>query len=430
MIANALLDLVRSRRNQWLEPDALRRIQLEKLKALLKHAYENVAYYHSLFDSVGLQPEDVESLDDLRRIPITTKAHLQSVPVERLVARGVDVERCIARRTSGSTGRPLTIHITPEEKLGQTVVSLRILMANGLRLSDKLAYIGDPRSFSPQDRWFQRLGLLRRVNVSIFDDSEELLQAIGEAEPDVVYGYPTSLALLASKVRASRSDFAVPRLTFSTAELLTPQVRQLIESVFDVRDVYGTVECGDIAWECERREGHHVNVDYLVTEVLRDGQPVPPGEAGEFVCTSLHSYAMPMIRYRLGDTCVMSAEQCSCGRGLPLMKVIQGRSDDFVSLLDGRSLSPIALVNAMRNVDGVARYRIVQEQDGRLLAQIVASDAFSEETLGCFKATLSGVVGEQLEIEVNLVDEIPRDATGKMRSIISKVDPGLGLQSD
>ena len=146
--------------------------------------------------------------------------------------------------------------------------------------------------------------------------------------------------------------------------LLTPEQRRLIGSAFgDVRDVYGAVEFGDIAWECERHEGYHVNADCLVVELLRDGRPALQGEAGEVVCTSLQSYAMPLIRYRLGDEGVFSTDRCGCRRGLPLLKVISGRADDCIHLPDGGLISPRALVSALAYIEGVRQYRIAQEAD-------------------------------------------------------------------
>ena len=423
MIVQALYELARLRRNQWLDPQQLERIQLGKLKALLQHAYENVAYYRSLFDSVGVRPDHVKTLQDLDRIPITTKAQLQDLATNQIVARGTAIEHCLVRRTSGSTGRPLTVYISQQEKFQQTLVSLRILMANGLCLSDKLVYLSTQRHFAPQDRWFQRLGILRRYNISVADSPEEQARRIREIDPDVLYGYPSALALLASTT--DLSSLIRPRLIFTTAEMLSPETRQLLDKAFGVetRDVYGTLEFGDIGWECDQRRGYHINTDCVLAEVVKNGRQTLPGEAGELVCTGLHSFTMPLIRYRVGDVCTLSKNGCSCGRGLSLMKVIEGRSVDFISLPDGRAISPSVVINRVKQVSGIRQYRIAQKETGALLVQIVRNDIFSGETAGQVRAVLTETTGNELEVAVEVVDHLPREKSDKFRPIRSNITP-------
>ncbi len=425
MIGRAFLELVRLRRNQWLDTVELERIQFAKLRKLLKHAYENVPYYHRLFDSVEVKPDDIASLDDFQRIPITTKEQLQSLPIDQIVTRGANIARCLERRTSGSTGMPLTVYVTPEEKLRQTLVSLRILLENGLRFNDRLAYISDPHHFVAQNRWFQRLGFLRRSNVSVLDSPEEQIQAILKTGSNVLYGRPSTLALLAKAARASQSGRIKPRLVFTSAELLSPDRRQFLDSVFEVAtcDVYGTLEFGDIAWQCERREGYHINSDSVVVELVKNGRRVRPGEVGELICTGLDTFTMPLIRYRVGDICAFATEQCSCGRGLPLLKIIEGRSDEFISLPDGKLISPLALTCVIKRVAGIGQFKVIQEVEGTLRVQIVKDETFSPDTLSQLGAKLAEISGGSLQVMIEVVDEIPRSGASKMRSIISKVTP-------
>lgn len=422
MIDRAFLELARLRRNQWLDTVQLERIQFGKLKKLLRHAYENVPYYHRLFDSVGVKPDDVESLDDFQRIPITTKDQLQSLPIDQIVAQGAHLERCLERRTSGSTGMPLTIYVTPEEKLFQTLISLRILRENDLRFSDRLAYIGDPRHFVSQNRWFQRLGILRRINISVFEDPEEQVRVLQKSKPNVLYGYASSLTLLAEALKAAQVAFPLPKLVFSTAEPLTSRGRYLIESVFgQVRDVYGTVEFGDIAWECARHEGYHINMDYLVVEVLREGRRAEPGQAGELVCTSLHSYVMPLIRYRVGDMCTMSAARCSCGRGLPLMELVEGRLVDLIRLPSGRSILPSVLIVTIGEIPGIRQFQIVQETLTSIVIRIIPDAGFSRTTLVQVEARCNSIVAQEVQITVEVVDSLPLEPSGKFSVVKSKV---------
>ena len=151
-------------------------------------------------------------------------------------------------------------------------------------------------------------------------------------------GIAPRLRLIAMEKLTSGSPRIAPRTVFSTADVLDQNSRQLIESAFDVRvtDLYGAYEFGHIAWECPQHAGYHVNTESVVLELLKDGRPASPGEAGEVVATSLNSYAMPFLRYRLGDLCSPSHRPCPCGRGLPLLELVQGRSNDAIRLPDGR----------------------------------------------------------------------------------------------
>jgi len=147
MIARLLLYLYELRKNLRLEPSSLQEMQRKKLRAIIKHAYENVPFYHKKFDSAGIRPDDVKSVADLSKFPVTTKSEIQVSSLEDIVARNIDVNRCIKRFTSGSTGIPLTIIVDKRAVDFEGAVWFRALFENGLRLWDRMAIISDPRSF-------------------------------------------------------------------------------------------------------------------------------------------------------------------------------------------------------------------------------------------------------------------------------------------
>lgn len=421
MIVGALRRLMDLRRNVWRRPAELEAIQVRKLRALVQHAYAKVPYYRRLFDEAGVQPERIQSIEDLAQIPITSKADLRVAKGE-MIAEGLDLARCRVVRTSGSTGMPLTLYINEQEKLQRTLVNLRILSENGFRFTDSLAYIGDPRHFPTLRYWFQRLGILRRHYLSIFDDPRDQLEQLQRHEPAVLYSYPTQLALLAKLVIERGMRCLRPKLVFTSAEVLIPQARRLIQQAFGVDpvDVYGCIEVGDIAWQCPEHTDFHVNSDALIVEIIQDGHWAAPGERGEIVVTSLDTLTLPLIRYRLGDVGVWSSQPCPCGRSLPILRELAGRQDDFVILEDGRTFSPRLFTLILRSlVEEIAQYAVRQTQPDKLLVQVVAGPGFTRCTPETIVKQIQKQVGQGLEVKVEVVTEIERDRSGKIRSVVS-----------
>jgi len=426
ILSNALYRLYQLRREQWLSIDELRAIQLKQLKKMARHAYTNVPYYRRLFDSIGFKPEDIKTLEDIKKIPITRKADLKDLLASELLSENVSPVNLIRRHTSGSTGVPFNVYHSWEDKVFQALMNLRILMENGLKVSDKVAHIVT-RQMIGQKFWFQSLGILRKYYIPASHTADEQLEILKQINPDAIYGYSSSIKLLALKIKESGNKSIHPKIIFCASELLEPGDRELINSTFGLSlcDVYGTVEMGDFAWECPAHEGHHIDINNFVVEFLKDGKDASPGEEGKVVCTGLHSFAMPFIRYEVGDICVPLDKTCSCGRNLPLMSMIRGRADDFITLPDGRCVSP--LMFEIPSILGVAQYRIIQKTIDKLLVQVVPSNGFSKDARykvrqhvrwAARKITGNNV----MNVEVEIVESIPKDpSSNKIRRVISEI---------
>ena len=186
-------------------------------------------------------------------------------------------------------------------------------------------------------------------------------------------------------------------------------------------DTYATIESGLIAWECSEHYGYHINIDSVVLEFLENGKSVQPGKRGNVVITNLHSYAMPIIRYELGDVCIPSGDVCPCGSELPLMLIVEGRVDDMIYTATGKVVSPNSITNVMEAVDGISQFRVIQETEEKLLTLIVKGRGFSSNTPKIAQQLLKKLVGEEMEVNIQLVDGIPMEHTGKIRSVISNV---------
>lgn len=419
-----LYHLWRIWRNQWLTKEQLEQLQKRKLQRIIKHAYGTVSYYHRLFNSVSLMPEDIRDKQDLQHIPITSRKRVQSLPTEEIVTKGVKLSSCHRGRTTGSTGIPLDIIKTQQEYQLSNLLMMRSFLANGYRLTDKRVIVGVPRVWPRY--WFQSLGIVRQKFVSAFDSPENQLEQIRQIGPDFIWGFPSSLRRVAEEIERRGIEDISPRGIATGGELLDEKTRQVIQSAFrsKVVDFYSSEECGNIAWECDRHEGYHTNIDSLVVEIVKDGKPARPGERGEVVITSLDSYAMPLIRYAIGDIGVAREGLCSCGRGLPLLETIEGRSHDLVVLSNGTILSPFELTSALEYVPGILQFRVIQKRIDHFVLQLKIERNFTQETvIRKARKEMTRILGHQSHIEIQIVGEVPRDPSGKMRSVISNTKP-------
>ena len=418
------------RRNAWLKRSELERIQQKKLRAIIKHAYNNVPFYHKLFDSVGVKPDDIKTVDDLSKIPIITKFQIQRAGDE-IIANGVNINKSVEYRTSGSTGIPLKIIRCGKELSVKGGTYIRTYKENGQRNRDIVFNLTSPH-YIPQKAksWYynlaaRSLGIPKTIYVSVFEDIAYQVSTLKETKPDVILGYPISIKLLAMAVQDNGIEIN-PKSIFTASELLDTGSRKIISSVFGVDpiDFYVTIETDVTSWECSEHMGYHMNIDTNVIEFIKENERVAAGEKGEIILTNLYAYTMPIIRYKIGDAGVPSEEQCPCGRGLPLMDMIEGRVDDFLVLPSGKIISP-RNINLLEYANGITSYKIIQEKRDKITVQLLKAKDFSQNTITEVKEIIKrGLLGEEINIDVEIVDEIPRDPSGKIRAVISKAKQG------
>ncbi len=405
-------------------PAVLQDLQLEKLKRLLQHVYETVPYYRRLFREAGLRPDDVKSLGDLRRLPITTRTTLQSLPTEELRSSRIRESSCRMLHSSGSSGIPLSFPVTRRHQELRMLLNLRHMFAHGLRCWHKLAIVLDSRMIPKHPRWFQRFGLLRRYYVPASLDPRKQVELLERVSPDALNGFSASLFLIAEELARRPRPKLRPRLIFTTGQVLSSQARSLIENVFGTRlvDVYGTVETADIAWQCSEFRDLHVNVEHLIVEILDgSGNPVGPGREGTVVCTNLDAYEAPFIRYRVGDIAVAGTGPCPCGRTLPTIAEVRGRENDLIIYRSGRRQSASILLHVMKYLPGVLAYRIIQGDYDRLRVEIIPKPGFDPAICDRIAREMESRLLEPMRVGVETVRSLPQDPSGKMRAFICQV---------
>jgi len=411
------------RGNLRLEKNTLKAIQTRKLRALVDHAYARVPYYRGLFDAAGMKPGDVRGSADLLHLPTTSKLKLQSLPQSEILAQDLRTEDCREDVTSGSTGIPLKVYFSKEDHMVRSLLFLRTFMESGYTLRHRQAIVCDTRFVTHKQYWFQYLGVFRKKYIPVQLSVDEQIDLLRSYRPDFIHGYPASIAAIATKLLDQSIHDIRPSMVCTGAELLGPRRRHVINEAFGVElaDTYASIESGMIAWQCRARRDYHVNQDCLVVEILRDGRPAMPGETGRVVVTNLHSYAMPIIRYELGDVCVPSESDCPCGCHLPTIRVVEGRIDDMIYTPSGRVISPNSITNAMEAIEGVGQFRVIQETAKELVVQIVPGKDYDATTRAQTMTLLGDLVGNEMSVELAVLEEIPAEHTGKIRAVISKL---------
>jgi len=407
-------------RRQFDSPEAIRNGQLVAVWAQLQHAYATVPYYRAAWDRAGVHPDDVKSLEDLEAFPILTKSDIRRHE-RALLSSHYDIRKLRVKRTSGSTGVPLNIFIDEPAVQFKTACTLRSDEWSGWRLGQRVAKVwGNPeyRSFGLKGRlrnhFFDRAVYLDTLNLND-ERIAEFATRIRRQRPGLIFGHAHSLYLLACSLKKSRVMDVRPNGTISTAMLLHDWQRAVIEKVFDcpVTNRYGCEEVSLIASECEEHNGLHVNADSVYTETM---------ECGKLLVTDLTNRAMPLIRYQIGDVVVPSQRRCKCGRGLPLIERIEGRDADYVLTPAGQLISGISLTeNFALLIPGTAQMQIVQESLFDLRIRVVPDEEFGPSSRRKIGELVEETFGPQMRYDIEIVNAIPQEPSGKYRFCISKV---------
>ena len=428
-IAYHLSDLIRHTR--WTK-EKLLEYQNIRVRKIIKYAYENVPFYRKKLRQLKLKPSEVKGVDDLYKLPVVRRKELQE-NLGEAISEEFDIRNLKKVSTTGSTGYPMSTFITQQEDAFRKAKLLRANTICGQRARDKWVIITAPQHQAQKHRLQSFLGVYNPIPVSVFDTADAQISAIEKIKPDVLDGYSSSIALLATKVDEKGIDTIRPRIIVGGAELIDGSERQFAERVFKAPfyDEYACVEFERLAWQCKEKTEYHIDADSVVMEFLDEsGEKVAPGESGEIICTSLFNHAMPLLRYAVGDVGRISRkDDCPCGIEFPQMKVVEGRKDSIVVLPGKRALSPLAIGDCMTvfaHIDHIRQYRMIQKKEDhiRFLVELkdskIGEDIIEAELSSHLRRTLS-IPESDVAIEVEFVSEIPVDATGKLRKVISEL---------
>lgn len=428
---------------QWLSPEQLRTRTETRLAKLLRHAAENVPFYRDTYRRLGLSPSDLHTIQDLRALPIVTKSDYRKHAPEYFYALNVPAYRRMERSTSGSTGEPFRFCI--DRRVLPVVFASHLFYDSwyGWRPFDRCVRIvsppaavqgllpGSPIQFrlrqaltkrlqSAYELWTQRKIYIWEVDSQRAGDVWHRIESF---RPDFILGYTSTLATIADEL-LSRDLRLTCRLrgVATIAETLSPTRRRLIEQYYQAPIInrFGLREF--VSWSAqscpESPDRFHINTELVVCEVVReDGCPAAPGETGHVVMTDLWNLARPFIRYDTGDLAVASSDPCTCGRGFPPLGPIEGRSHECLKTPSGKVISPAILGHHLfvynGNLEVVRHYQLVQEARDRVRLLVVPASGWGEERRARLLRDLSALLGGEMQVTVQAVQEIPPEKSGK-----------------
>lgn len=399
--------------------------QMVRLRRLLTHAASACPFYSERL--AGLNPGQI-TWEEFARLPLLTKDNIRAHR-DDMVATSIPRDQLVPRKTSGSTGISLEFFVDEDSSQWKRAVTMTYDRWAGWDLGEKVGAIwGNPDCNQNWRMYLRNLLLTRHIPLDTLKmDPDSMLayyQTLLQKKPAILFGHAHSLFLFAKFLESRGLGGIHPRGIISTCMVLHDFERQTIEKVFGCRvtNRYGCEEVSLIACECP--EGNmHLNCDSLIVEFIRDGKPVSPGEPGAIVVTDLTNYGMPFIRYKVGDVGVPSTKtSCPCGCTYPIMESLEGRVADYVVTPEGSYISGISLTeNFAMQLPGIKQMQIVQEKIDQLTFRIVKGESFSEDTVADLQRLALERFGRQMQWDVEYVDSIQSERSGKYRFCISKL---------
>ncbi len=413
--------------SQWWSPEALLEQQMRQTENLVAHLSRNVPFCAGRFEAIsGLQRGNM-TMADFRRIPLLKRADIQDAGAA-MYSRKLPPQHGPATEitTSGSTGQPVTVKFTMMTHLISQAINLRYHDWHRRDFTGKMAalvQVKTPSGTSRSKRWVQGYASGPVHSFDISRPLEQQMAWLEKQDPDYLVTYPTNLQAILR--RCEESGFRPPRLrSVSTmSEVLEPEVRALCERVWQVplSDAYSAREAGCIALQCPDHPHYHVQSESVLVEILDDdGNPCSPGETGRVVVTDLHNFATALVRYECGDYAEVG-EPCPCGRGLPVLNRIMGRTRNMLVLPSGDQIWPRLGFPRFPDIAPIRQAQVIQKSVDTLEARLVTARPLVADE----ERRLGDMIRDYLGFPVNVVfsyhDEIPRSASGKYEEFLSEV---------
>ena len=415
-------------KSQWWSLKELQEYQNKKLRQLIKHTYENVPYYHRIFRERNLKPDDIKTMEDLVKLPIIRRNDILN-NFNNFKVKNFKKFKPIFNNTGGTTGKPLKYYRTKGSWSFSWASKYRSMGWGGYSYGNKLTTLGGSslipkkkKKNSKKIRYYIEKNLALSATHMSKNIMIEYSKKMKNFKPLFLRGYPSSITVFAKYILENNIDIRI-KSVFTTAEVLFSNQREIIQKAFDC-EVFDTYGCGDgegNANECEVHNGLHISIENSIMEFINDNEPVSEGELGKIVLTSLHNYSFPFIRYTPDDMGIYSNENCSCKRGLPILKKIMGRTTDIIKFSNGRILGGPAITLIFKDFN-IVEYQLVQEKRDFLVVKIVKDKRYLDNETQLILNIMKYHCGKGVEIRIDFIDEISKTKSSKYKFIISKVD--------
>lgn len=415
--------------SQWWSNIEIIDYQNEKLRQLIDHAYSNVPYYLQLFQSKDLTPSDIQSIYDLEKIPILTKELVRENFPEKIVAKNISKRNLLIAGSSGSTGQPLQYYRTPDALSFIRAANLRGWYWMNFHLGDPYIKISTmPRNTvykKLQDK-FNRCLYLNSKSMSP-EDVKHIVEIIRKSSTKFLRGYPSAIYILSLYMQKFEINNIYLDAINTTSEPLFPHMRTQIEKMFHCKifDSYGA-EGGPVISECETHDAYHISSEAAIVQFYRNNSIVTEGKA-KMIFTDLTNYATPFIRYDVKDFAILSEKKCTCKRGLPVIERIEGRDTDILITPGGKFITFYFFAGYFEHLDSVDMFQLEQNELNDFTLKIVVNKNFHSELIKKMNIDILEVLGNDVNLKIEIVDEIPLTKSGKRRFFIRNQNIPLGL---
>jgi phenylacetate-CoA ligase len=417
------------KQNQWDNQNLILEDQHRKILDILKHSIKNVPYYKSILSKANISMNHYD-IEEFNKIPFLTKDIIKK-NFKNLLSKTIKKSHLVKNSTSGSTGESLNFFTDANSLVHRQAVVCRNFDWVSCGVFDKKISIwGAPLDVKKYDTlrghfhsMFTRSKLLSSYDLSD-DKMYQFVYDVNKFQPKLLISYPSHLVLFAEFLE--KKSFQLPCLQsiITSGESLYPWQREIIERILRVKifDRYGSREFGNIAHQCEIHSDYHINAERFYVEIVDDrGEPVSEGEVGEVVVTDLDNYGFPFIRYKIGDLASLSSTSCPCGRNLPGLKSIEGRSFDIIQGVNGNRLGGTFWTLLMRRTKSVENFQIIQKRIDTLEIRIVKSVEYSLHGIEDMLNTIYEKLGNAMHINVTYVPYISPTKSGKRKFVVSEL---------
>lgn len=411
-------------RTQHLSEAELRAGQLRALQELLRYAFAHNRFYRTRYSEAGLRPGDIRALEDFAHVPLLTKDDIRANP-DALVSDTFEKSRLSHRRTGGSTGVPVHVYWSQDAIPPKNALARRHDAWAGFLPGERRAALwGDIKPPATLKAKLAAAVFQRTIFLDTLELDErnmlEFAARIRTTGTRLLFGHGHSLYFFAQFLKEKGVRDVGIAAIISSSEMLPPEERRVVEEVFGrvVFDRYGCEEVGLIASECEEHDGLHAAAEGIHVEILGGSEFEP----GRIVVTDLLNRGTPLIRYDIGDLATTKDGACRCGRGLPRIGRVTGRTSDFLYTPEGRRISGISILDTVTiHIPGFRQVQVVQERIDELTFNVVRDARFSDVSLARLGEAVRRYFGPAMRHRVAYVDAIPLTGRGKFQFSICKI---------
>lgn len=435
-------------------------LQWQRFKNLLQHAYDRVPFQRQHMDTAGIRPDQINTIQDLHRIPITTKEQIQRNFPDRVTADNSNRNDWQYVSTRGTANRLMAIHDFQKRDMVRAAAVRSLYLSGGYQIGNVSAEIPpdicnivcgdegqtnegvfphlwlmtrkrlwhDPQAVSSLRGLIERGWVFRRRTYQPFgpqgtsipdQQMRGYIEALERDRPFVLKALPTYLYEIALYAQSHNVAPLPVRTVKPMGSSVSPRMKQVIEAAFQgqYREDYGSAEFGDMACDCDQRQGLHIFTDLFLIEVVRDGKPVPEGQVGKILITDLTNRAMPFLRYQIGDVGRLVRSRCGCGRAAPRLHV-DGRLQDTLVTRQGKLVTSDQLMDFFYDHRDISEFQVIEKRPGKLDLLVVPRNGHPADhaQLGNRLRTL---LADDVDVTVYPVKTIKPEASGKFRFVKS-----------